>query len=55
MIGDKPSDAEAGTAAGCRSIMVRTGHGIELPPEADAVDDLATAVLRVVRSLRERS
>lgn len=27
MIGDKWSDIEAGRRAGCRSIMVRTGHG----------------------------
>jgi D-glycero-D-manno-heptose 1,7-bisphosphate phosphatase len=27
MIGDKPSDVSAGSAAGCRSILVRTGYG----------------------------
>jgi len=41
MIGDKPCDAEAGAAAGCRTILVRTGHGKELP---NAVADLAAAV-----------
>jgi D-glycero-D-manno-heptose 1,7-bisphosphate phosphatase len=44
VIGDKPCDAEAGAAAGCRAILVRTGHGVELPPEADAVADLGEAV-----------
>ncbi len=41
MIGDKPCDAEAGHAAGCRTLLVRTGHGKELE---DAVEDLAAAV-----------
>ncbi len=27
MIGDKPSDLQAGAAAGCRTALVRTGHG----------------------------
>ncbi len=27
MIGDKESDLEAGVRAGCRSVLVRTGHG----------------------------
>ena len=29
MIGDKPADIEAGTAAGCTPILVRTGYGAE--------------------------
>jgi D-glycero-D-manno-heptose 1,7-bisphosphate phosphatase len=29
MIGDKLSDLQAGSAAGCRTILVRTGHGKE--------------------------
>ena len=28
MIGDKRSDLEAGSRAGCRSVLVRTGHGV---------------------------
>ncbi len=28
MIGDKRSDLEAGSRSGCRSILVRTGHGL---------------------------
>lgn len=41
MIGDKPCDAEAGRAAGCRSVLVRTGHGAHLD---GAVSDLAAAI-----------
>lgn len=29
MVGDKLSDIEAGKRGGCKTIMVRTGHGIE--------------------------
>ena len=29
MVGDKVSDAEAGNAAGCRSVLVQTGYGTE--------------------------
>jgi D-glycero-D-manno-heptose 1,7-bisphosphate phosphatase len=29
IIGDKLSDLEAGAAVGCRTILVRTGHGME--------------------------
>jgi D-glycero-D-manno-heptose 1,7-bisphosphate phosphatase len=39
MIGDKLSDLHAGAAAGCRTILVRTGHGKEvvLPEETAAL------------------
>ena len=50
MIGDKPCDAAAGTAAGCRTLLVRTGHGKDLP---DAVADLAAAV-ELWAALREK-
>jgi D-glycero-D-manno-heptose 1,7-bisphosphate phosphatase len=49
MIGDKPCDAEAGTAAGCRTLLLRTGHGKDLP---NAVADLATAVELCLQSSR---
>ncbi len=29
LVGDKLSDIEAGKSAGCKSIMVRTGHGVQ--------------------------
>lgn len=50
MVGDHPSDAEAGAAAGARPIMVRTGHGLlpganhGPPPGVPVVDDLPAAV-----------
>ena len=50
IVGDHPSDAAAGTAAGVLPIMVRTGHGL-LPganhgpePGVPVVDDLPAAV-----------
>jgi len=33
MVGDKLADIEAGIAAGCRSILVRTGYGAEDEPQ----------------------
>jgi D-glycero-D-manno-heptose 1,7-bisphosphate phosphatase len=50
MIGDKPSDAEAGIAAGCRAILVQTGHGTDL---SNAVADIATAIHTIVNSRNE--
>ncbi|QJW94232.1 D-glycero-alpha-D-manno-heptose-1,7-bisphosphate 7-phosphatase [Frigoriglobus tundricola] len=49
MIGDKACDAGAGAAAGCRTLLVRTGHGRELPADAGAVADL-TAAVNFIRS-----
>jgi len=47
MIGDKLVDVEAGRAAGCRSILVRTGYGREeegrLPEGVEVCDDLLAA------------
>jgi D-glycero-D-manno-heptose 1,7-bisphosphate phosphatase len=54
MIGDKISDILAGRAAGCRSVLVRTGYGREA--EADApegltvVDDLPEAAEYIIRT-----
>jgi D-glycero-D-manno-heptose 1,7-bisphosphate phosphatase len=48
MIGDKIIDREAGMAAGCRSILVRTGYGADAEAELSAgievTDDLLSAV-----------
>jgi D-glycero-D-manno-heptose 1,7-bisphosphate phosphatase len=51
MVGDKRSDLEAGAAAGCRTVLVRTGYGAEVGPLpadelrlAGVVDDLAAAM-----------
>lgn len=48
MIGDKLADIDAGAAAGCRTILVRTGYGAkdeqQLSTETDVCDDLLSAV-----------
>lgn len=48
MIGDKRADIEAGAAAGCRTILVRTGYGAEeerfIGPQTVVCDDLLSAV-----------
>lgn len=48
MIGDKLADVEAGLAAGCRTILVRTGYGAEeeqhIGPDTTVCDDLLSAV-----------
>ena len=47
MIGDKLVDVEAGRAAGCRTLLVRTGYGREeehgLPAGIEVFDDLLAA------------
>ena len=54
MIGDKLVDIGAGTAAGCRSILVRTGYGAEAeqscPDGIEVFDDLLAAVKSLVRT-----
>ena len=51
MIGDKIADVKAGLAAGCRTILVRTGYGTDaeadLPSGIEVSDDLLTAVQRM--------
>lgn len=48
MIGDKRADIEAGQAAGCRTILVRTGYGAAdeqyVGPETVVCNDLLSAV-----------
>jgi len=53
MIGDKLSDAQAGQAAGCRSLLVRSGH--PLPPDApfEVLADLAAAADKILFSASE--
>ncbi len=52
MIGDKLVDVQAGKAAGCRSILVRTGYGASEEQNAAAgtevCDDLLAAVTTLV-------
>lgn len=56
MIGDKLVDVEAGRAAGCSSIMVRTGYGQKeeqrLPKGVEVFDDLLAAAESVARVSR---
>ncbi len=44
MVGDNMTDIQAGWKAGCRSVLVRTGHGQRfeslLPPNVPVVDNL---------------
>jgi D-glycero-D-manno-heptose 1,7-bisphosphate phosphatase len=53
MIGDKLVDVQAGTAAGCRSILVRTGYGAEEERRCrngiEVFDDLQAAVESLAR------
>ena len=49
MIGDKLVDLEAGKAAGCRTLLVRTGYG-EVPEQTDDLivcDDLLAAARQI--------
>jgi len=52
MIGDKRADVEAGLAAGCRPILVRSGYGVGeetyLPAGIEVYDDLLSAVQALV-------
>ena len=60
LIGDKLSDLQAGTAAGCRVILVRTGYGREVEVNEDledvnlirVVDTVADAVERCLAEIR---
>lgn len=50
MVGDKQADIEAGKRAGCRTILVRTGYGMNYSgPRADFVaDDILEAAKIIV-------
>jgi len=52
MIGDKMADVDAGAAAGCRTILVKTGYGsveaLSAPKEQIILDDLGAAVAHIV-------
>jgi D-glycero-D-manno-heptose 1,7-bisphosphate phosphatase len=54
MVGDKGADREAGLAAGCRPILVRTGYGTAeaaaAPAGAIVVDDLVAAVDYILKN-----
>lgn len=52
MIGDKRADSEAGLAAGCRTILVRTGYGANeekyAGPQTVVSDNLLSAVISML-------
>jgi len=52
MVGDKRADMEAGLAAGCRAILVKTGYGAEeaagLPAQVPVVDNLLAAARTIL-------
>ena len=56
MVGDRPTDIEAGLAAGATPILVRTGYGAQAEREANSnalqaeiiVDDLGVAVGKIL-------
>ena len=56
MVGDMPADIQAGLAAGCRTWLVRSGHGQamldagEVPPNVTVCDDLAEMARRLLSS-----
>ena len=53
MVGDKLDDIKAGIAAGCRSILVRTGYGASeesrIPGGTEVYDNLLEAVQTITR------
>ena len=57
MIGDKLADIEAGLAAGCRPILVRSGYGATeepgLPPGIAVYDDLLSAAISLTTDFDE--
>jgi D-glycero-D-manno-heptose 1,7-bisphosphate phosphatase len=55
MIGDKLCDAKAGEAAGCRALLVRTGHGRDLPNDVNAMADVSEAVTMLLSERRSEA
>jgi D-glycero-D-manno-heptose 1,7-bisphosphate phosphatase len=51
MIGDKPSDIEAGLKAGCRSLYVTTGHGADQSPAVQAGVPCYRSLLEAARAI----
>ncbi len=54
MVGDKLADIEAGIAAGCRSLLVRTGYGESVEAagqiqHAKVYDDLSQAIVYILQ------
>lgn len=51
MIGDKLADIGAGNAAGCRTILVRTGYGAEQENLVSSLTEVYDDLLEAVKSL----
>lgn len=55
MIGDKLADIEAGIAAGCSTVLVRTGYGADeergVGPRTTVCEDLLSAVKSLLRCI----
>lgn len=51
MIGDKLADVEAGMAAGCQTILVRTGYGISEEQFVSSQTKVSNDLLSAVKSL----
>lgn len=51
MVGDRPTDLEAGAAAGCRTVLVRTGYGSKV--NVDGIDRAKVNLTAVVHDLPE--
>jgi D-glycero-D-manno-heptose 1,7-bisphosphate phosphatase len=49
MVGDMLSDILAGVNAGCRSILVRSGHGHQVDPQHQAITHVAGDVLQAAQ------
>jgi D-glycero-D-manno-heptose 1,7-bisphosphate phosphatase len=52
MVGDKITDLQAGRAAGCRVVLVRTGYGREMETQ---LEDVGVAPDHVADDLQEAS
>jgi D-glycero-D-manno-heptose 1,7-bisphosphate phosphatase len=48
MVGDKLSDAQAGQAAGCTALLVRSGHSLAPDAPFEVVADLTAAVEKIL-------
>ncbi|HUR54035.1 MAG TPA: D-glycero-beta-D-manno-heptose 1,7-bisphosphate 7-phosphatase [Gemmataceae bacterium] len=51
MVGDRPTDLQAGAAVGCRTVLVRTGYGAKV--DVNALDRAKVNLVAVVADLRE--
>jgi len=55
MIGDSPSDVEAGFRAGCRSVLVRSKDNSAVAPPAGDADFVASDILEAIKWALEKT